>query len=53
MKLRTEINWWIPGGSIVYIGTPKTRAAWVQLTWRGYVAWWHLIFLALWKTIKR
>ncbi len=45
-KLRSEIRWWLPFGySIAYKGSPKTRAEWVRLTWRGYVAFWHLGFL--------
>lgn len=46
MKKRTEIEWWIPGGSLVYCGTPKTRAEWIRLTWRGYLAYWQLMFRA-------
>jgi hypothetical protein len=52
MSLQTKITWWIPGGSLVYKGTAKTRVEWVRLTWRGYVAYWHLIFLVLWKLLK-
>jgi hypothetical protein len=25
MKQQTQIAWWIPGGSVVYSGSPKTR----------------------------
>jgi hypothetical protein len=52
MKKRTEINWWIPGGSIAYIGSPKTRIEWMRLTWRGYLAWWKLQFLIIWILLK-
>lgn len=53
MKLQSEIKWWLPFGlSIVYSGTPKTRAEWIRLTWRGYIAAWHMMFL-VWKEIIR
>jgi hypothetical protein len=45
MKLRTEISWWIPGGRLVYSGTPKTRMEWIRLTWKGYLAYWKLVFI--------
>lgn len=51
MKLRTEISWWMPGYSIVYSGSPKTRAEWIRLTWRGYLAWWSLMFRAWWMML--
>ena len=45
MKLQTEIRWWVPGGWIVYSGKPMTRLTWIRLTWRGYLAYWHLLYL--------
>lgn len=51
-KLHTEISWWMPAGCrVVYQGTPKTRAEWIRLTWRAYIACWHLTLLVAWKTI--
>lgn len=47
-RVSTEVVWWIPGGSLVYSGTPKTRATWIKLTWRAYFAYWHLLFIATW-----
>jgi hypothetical protein len=52
MKLRSEIAWWIPRGSLIYSGTPKTRLEWVRLTWRGYAAYWQLLFRAAWLLKK-
>lgn len=40
MKLQRQIEWWVPGGSIVYSGDAMTRWTWIRLTWRGYLAWW-------------
>jgi hypothetical protein len=46
-KLQTEISWWFPFGlRLVYTGSPMTRARWMRLTWRGYVALWRLAFRA-------
>jgi hypothetical protein len=45
MKLRTEISWWFPGHRLVYMGSPKTRVEWIRLTWRAYLAAWHVVFL--------
>ena len=45
MKLRRQIVWWFPGGlRLSYHGKPMTRATWIRLTWRGYIAMWHLLF---------
>lgn len=52
MKKRSEICWWIPGGSLVYAGAPKTRIEWMRLTWRGYLAWWQLTFRVAWLVLK-
>lgn len=48
MKRRTEISWWIPGGALIYRGKAMTRAEWVRRTWRGYWAYWILIFRIGW-----
>jgi len=45
MKKRNQIEWWIPGGSLVYSGTPKTRLEWIRLTWRAYLAYWQLMLI--------
>ncbi len=53
MKLRTQFEWWFPGGfRMVYQGNPMTRITWIKLTWRGYLAMWHLAFLIPWVLLK-
>jgi hypothetical protein len=47
-KLQSEIEYWIPGGSMAYCGTPKTRWRWIRMTWRGYFAYWRMLFRAMW-----
>ena len=51
-RISTEVSWWIPGGSLVYSGTPKTRANWISLTWRAYLAYWHLLLIVSWKMLR-
>lgn len=53
MKQQCEIAWWIPGGSLVYSGTPKTRIEWIRLTWMGYAAYWRLIFRVTWLLVVK
>lgn len=52
-RISTEVSWWIPGGSLVYSGTPKTRATWISLTWRAYLAYWHLMLLSAWILLRQ
>lgn len=51
--MQTEISWWFPGKvRVVYSGTPKSRAEWIRLTWRGYLAMWRLLFRCAWLLRK-
>ena len=52
MNKRSEIVWWVPGGRLVYSGVPKTRVEWVLLTWRAYVAYWHLMAIVFRKLLQ-
>jgi hypothetical protein len=54
MKLRSEIEWWLPCGlSMVYKGSPRTRWQWILATWSGYVAMWRLLFRVAWLSSDR